>query len=654
MRKLSISALIVILLGSLFVFQSSFVQLDSVLDHIGTMEPSHNTSFVTTENYEEMNLSSLDLSLYLNETNATVIGSMTIDFFNSDPVVFSSIPFHLYLSGMQSYGRPGNITIQHVNELTPSPVPLMFDVYAADQLMWVHLNEDLQPNSSVVLEIDFISVLPTDAYDRGGVSGTDMNSSKIFEFASAYPIPCVYDEYDGWNTDPYLGVGDPFYFDMAYYTFNVAIPNGFVVAATGEVTDTDVGATHTTYHYTPSRPVREITFCASRYYIIESQNYQGVNVTAYYLPESLSLWASNGLAWGVRSLALYNDTFGLYPYSTLNIVEDYGPYYGMEYPCQVYMSNIITDRFLASQITADTLDAVIAHEVAHQWWYHLVGNDQIDAGFIDEGLTCWSVYYYSEFYGLGWPGKTNDFDAVRTTYPARINQSIYDDSTTYYFTAYTKTPVVLEKLRQIIGTTDFLQSLRLFFTRLSFRIAFLQDLQSAFEDHCGVDLDWFFTPMFDNEYLPDYAFQSAEYYESTNILVVTIEDQNEALHVANYIQNFSIEILTTDDEFTYPSIQLNGTTELLLHLPDDSTGYPTRISLLYDDFSLVQLDNPLLRFISTSNITAGPTPSPVTWDNPPPEPWVWTDLMTLSLIAGAAVGLIVLAIVIVLLKKKEP
>jgi hypothetical protein len=389
-----------------------------------------------------MNLSSLELSLFLNETNATVNGSMTIDFFNSDPVAFSDIPFHLYLSGMQAYDRLGNITIQRVNELTPSPVPLTFNVSAAEQLMWVHLSEDLQPNSSVVLGITFVSILPTDSNDRGGVTGTDIDSSKIFEFASAYPIPCVYDEYDGWNTDPYLTVGDPFYLDMAHYSFNLTVPSDFVVAATGELLSIVAGVANTTYHYAPSDPVREITFCASKYYITESQDYNGVKVTAYYLPESVSLWSSNGLAWGVRALALFNDTFGSYPYTTLNIVEDYGPYYGMEYPCQVYLSNIITDRYLASQIPADVLDAVIAHEVAHQWWYNLVGNDEIDAGYIDEGLTCWSVYYYSEFYDLGWPGKEDDYYFVKMYYPAKINQSIYDESTTYYFTAYTTPPIL--------------------------------------------------------------------------------------------------------------------------------------------------------------------------------------------------------------------
>lgn len=645
----SVFLLVLILVLSTFSQTASFQAFDWP-ENETIPESFKDGASITSENFEDMNLSTLDLSLYLNETDATVHGNMTVNFYNSDSVPFPSIPFHLYLSGMMADTRFGYIEILNARALTPSSVTLAFDVYSADQLMWIHLDEDLLPGNSVIIEIIFESVLPIDSDDRAGVNGNDIDSSLMYEFASAYPIPCVYDEFDGWNTDPYLETGDPFYLDMAYYDFNLTLPSAMKVAATGELLGVITGSTNTTYHYTPSAPVREITFCASRYYIVESQNYNGVNVSSYYLPESVSLWASNGLAWGVRAFSLYNDTFGPYPYTTLNIVEDYGFYYGMEYPCQVYMSNIINDRYQADQIPADVLDAVIAHEVAHQWWYHLVGNDEIDAGYLDEGLTCWSVYLYSEFYDLGWTGKVEDFYAVKSMYPAKINQSIYDESSTYYFTAYTKTPVVLEKLRQIIGTDEYLNSLRLFFTRSSFRIAFLQDLQTAFEDQLNTDLDWFFIPMFDNEFLPDYSFQSVHYSASSDNLTFVIEDLNEGVHIRKYMQNFTIEVETTNEVIQFTDIQLFGTTEVVLSLSELATGTPAMVKLLYDDYSLVQLDNPLLRFIGI-NIPTSPTSSPTTSPEPT-EPPVDPSL-TIYVLAGAVIAVIVLAIIVFVQERKR-
>jgi hypothetical protein len=645
-KGLQLVTMIVLVLLSTTVIQTLDSQLAASFQANGGRVLPTVLKNISAENYESMNLSSLNLSLFLNETDASVIGNLTIDFFNSDPVVLSSIPFHLYLSGMLADGRPGYIEIMNVSALTPSPVQLAFDVYSDEQLMWVYLDEDLQPNSSVLIKVLFESVLPIDSPDRAGVNGSDLDSSRIFEYASAYPIPCVYDEYDGWNTDPYLDIGDPFYLDMAYYNLSLTVPSAMKVAATGELMKLVSGSTYTTYVFTPVRPVREITFCASRYYIIESQIYHGVNMSTYYLLGSVSLWSSDALSWGIRAMSLYNDSFGQYPYTTLNIVEDYGFYYGMEYPCQVYLSNIIYDRYQSSQITASTLDAVIAHEVAHQWWYNLVGNDEIDVGFLDEGLAVWSTYYYSEFYGLGWTGKENDFEEVRSTYPAKINQSIYDDPSTYYFTAYTKTPVVLEKLRQIIGIKDYLDSLRLYFARFSYRIAFLKDLQTAFEDYLTADLDWFFVPMFDNAYLPHYAFAGATYNPTTRQLTVIVEDLNEALHTQNYLQNFTIEVETTHGTFLFLNVQLFGTTQVMLSLPEAATGSPTGVRLLFDIYSLVQLDNPQTYFITTSITTLSTTSS-----TEPFGPGGDANLVT-YLVVGIACVIIIMGVIILVRKRK--
>jgi len=661
MKGLRVTTFIILLL-SISLFPQTNSQPVNITSSLEVEVENLKDTRLATENYEEMNLSSLDLSLYLNETDGTVLGNMTVDFFNSDPVPFSRIPFHLYLSGMYADGRLGYIDILNVSELTPSPVQLDFNVYSEDQIMWVNLTDDLQPDTSILLEIDFESVLPIDSPDRAGVSGYDIDSSKIYEFASAYPIPCVYDEFDGWNTDPYLDTGDPFYFDMAYYSFDLTLPNDMKVAATGELSEVDVGSTKSTFHYNLTAPVREITFCASYYYVIESQMYNGINVSSYYLPESTSLWSTNGLDWGVRSLALFNDTFGSYPYTTLNIVEDYGFYYGMEYPCQVYLSNLINDRYQASQISAATLDAVIAHEVAHQWWYQLVGNDEIDVGFLDEGLTVWSVYYYSEYYDLHWPGKDDGFYYVKMTYPAIINQSIYDNESTYYFTAYTKTPVVLEKLRQIIGDDDYLDSLRLFFSRFNFRIAFLQDLQSAFEDQLISNLDWFFVPMFDNGYLPDYTFTSVEFNQTDTRLSIVIEDLNEDLHVQNYLQNFSIEVefegfgeqFLAAEYVAFHDIQLYGTTQVILTHPSFSSSTPSRVTLLYDEYSLVQLDDPHVRYISTSEIhIMGIETTPTTSFTPQPTVPPNMYAPPLYLMIGIGIGAMALVIVAFAIIRKK-
>jgi aminopeptidase N len=60
----------------------------------------------------------------------------------------------------------------------------------------------------------------------------------------------------------------------------------------------------------------------------------------------------------------------------------------MEYPALVMISDNIGEHI--------SYEEVIVHEVAHQWWYSLVGNDQINYGFLDEGLTEYSTILFFE------------------------------------------------------------------------------------------------------------------------------------------------------------------------------------------------------------------------------------------------------------------
>ncbi|MFX1513863.1 MAG: M1 family metallopeptidase [Promethearchaeota archaeon] len=453
------------------------------------------------------NFSSYTLFVKLNETSSTLEGNMTVDFYNNDPITFDCLPFHLYPSGMGYENRSGSIDILNVR--TINGIDLSFEVLSEKQLMWIDLSSPLEPAQYVSFNITFTTILP-DGRDRTNSYGWDHNQSRVYTCASWYPIPCVYDEFDGWNTDPYLHIGDPFYFDMAYYDLFIEVPNGMIVAATGELLEGTTDGLTTTYHYNPTYPVREVTFSASRYFVVESTLVNGVNVSSCFFPKSSWLWNQTALDTGVRALQLFNESYGQYPYSTLNIIEAYGFYGGMEYPCQVYISEGL-DR---SEYLPSYFEIVIAHEIGHQWWYNLVGNDEVDDGHLDEGLTCWSHNYYVEYYHPEWDifnyenTLRDNFEAL--TLPNKINQSVYEcneSNTNYYYTAYRKAPILLQKLRLTLGHENFMAGLRFFFEQYKFKIAFFPNLQQSFEAVIGQSLDWFFLTWFDNPYIPNYNFK---------------------------------------------------------------------------------------------------------------------------------------------------
>ncbi|MHA2202124.1 MAG: hypothetical protein ACW991_00410, partial [Candidatus Hodarchaeales archaeon] len=288
----------------------------------------------------EERLTNLSLSVKMDEALSGIEGNLTVVYVNNDPIAFDSIPFHLYPFGMQHENRQGEIIILNVSTTDFPSTNLLHQVLSDQQLMWVNLTSPLEVNQSVSIRIAFYTTLP-DGQDRTNSYGFDSNQSRVYTCTAFYPIPCVYDEYDGWNIDEYLPMGDPFYFDMAYYDLVIEVPNDLIVVATGELlTSTTVG-TSTIYHYNPHYPVREVVFSASRYFRVESEIINGVNVSCYYLPHSSSLWENKALDAALSSLILFNDSFGSYPYSSFNVVEAYGFYGGMEYPCQVQISESI-------------------------------------------------------------------------------------------------------------------------------------------------------------------------------------------------------------------------------------------------------------------------------------------------------------------------
>jgi len=189
------------------------------------------------------NFSKYDLSVIMDEINSFIRGNLSVNFYNNDPLNLTAIPFHLYLSGMDYNLRQGKIEIVNITDLENPKIALPFQVYSSQQIMWVNLTEELEHQKRAQFLIQFNSTLP-DGLDRANSHGYDVNETRIFKFTSFYPIPCVYDNEDGWNIDPYLPAGDPFYFDMAYYNLTIEAPRDMIIAATGRLEQKiDKGAT---------------------------------------------------------------------------------------------------------------------------------------------------------------------------------------------------------------------------------------------------------------------------------------------------------------------------------------------------------------------------------------------------------------------------
>ena len=126
----------------------------------------------------------------------------------------------------------------------------------------------------------------------------------------------------------------------------------------------------------------------------------GVVVEVYYFPETAAGSGFNAAAQSLKSatesLALYEELFGLaYPYERLVIVEgDFSD--GMEFSGLAFVGEAWFRTWRGEP--NDWITVITVHEVAHQWWYAMVGNDPATHPYLDEAFATYSEYLYFQRY----------------------------------------------------------------------------------------------------------------------------------------------------------------------------------------------------------------------------------------------------------------
>ena len=188
---------------------------------------------------------------------------------------------------------------------------------------------------------------------------------------------------------------------------------------------------------------RDFAFGASPYYKSLSGTAAGVPVRAWYTTGD----GSTALKHAMAALARFEQTFGSYQWPTFIVAQTGRKGSGNEYPGIV---------FLGSSVMADR--ETVAHETAHQWWYGMAGNNQMQEPWLDEGISEFAAAY---FFGT--------FHSYTSTKP--INSSVYDfpnlpapvtstDPGSYTQTIYFKSAAFLNGLRSRMGNTAFFAGLR--------------------------------------------------------------------------------------------------------------------------------------------------------------------------------------------------
>lgn len=230
----------------------------------------------------------------------------------------------------------------------------------------------LAPGQSGQLTLHGVLTIPHCAHRFGYSNG-------VWQFGNALPILSVYDE-NGWRQDPYCAIGDPFVSECANYSVTITAPKGWQCAASGAV------AQENGVFRIRALAVRDFAFALSKDWHTASASANGVKVLSYAADSAAARRAARFAAQAVKT---YSTLYGDYPYETLTLCQADFPLGGMEYP-----SFILIDDTYYFKDWEDTLELLIAHETAHQWFYGMVGSDQYNAPWQDEALCEWAALRY--------------------------------------------------------------------------------------------------------------------------------------------------------------------------------------------------------------------------------------------------------------------
>lgn len=442
----------------------------------------------------------------------------------------------------------------------------------------VVLARPLAPGQRTSFDIAWNFRVPEHGADRMGYDGP------LFEIAQWYPRVAVYDDVQGWNTDPYLGQGE-FYLEYGTFDLAITVPAGYIVAATGMLTnpeqvltatqrrrlalaaksDTTIaiiteadlkdGSARPTRSGTQTwkfhaEKVRDAVWAASPDYQWDASSWQGHLAMAYYRPSAVATW-SDAADQARMSIMEYSERW--YPYAWPQISAVEGPISGMEYPM------VAMETRGRSQ---PDLYSVVTHEIGHMWYPMMVGSNERRHMWQDEGFNTF-INTFSE--GRRYPKlgtqeerMARDRHMIEMVMRAGIDRpiEINPDRIAPNFlgiAAYVKPSVGLGLLRsEILGPDTFDEAFREYTRRWIFKHPTPTDFFRTMRDVSGRRLDWFWREWFLENDRFDEGVDSVVTQQVADSQRVIVMFGNHQRGVLPILAHFSFDDGSSED-FKYPA-----------------------------------------------------------------------------------------------------
>jgi hypothetical protein len=325
----------------------------------------------------------------------------------------------------------------------------------------VPLPEPLQPGETLNLQLQFVTNLPTIVERMGWVED-------FHAVTQWYPKLARLEKDGTWRHFPYEPLAE-FYADFGDYDISIDTPENFVVAAPGErmVLAREHGRVVRRFQL---ENAHDFAWFAWPQFVESNREVQGVRVQMFAPPghSTNAMEELNTLAFG---LAHFQKLFGPYPYRQLTVVHPpdvAAPAGGMEYPGLI----VTGGPWYLPWSGLRSLSAVALHELAHQWFYGMIANDEVRFPVLDEGLSTWAeLDGLSSMFGQGSAFSGFGVTVSATAIAAEVATSEYEAGplarpatefssfSALAATVYARTATLLDTFDHVYGSAELRRAL---------------------------------------------------------------------------------------------------------------------------------------------------------------------------------------------------
>jgi hypothetical protein len=392
------------------------------------------------------------------EFTATALASPTIPptSARTQYTIYALLDYYGHQLGADETIRYTNLTGVPLNELVMAAEPNLRSGFSIENIMLdgnplnydlgghsltVYLSQALPPGAQTTITMRFRIDIPSKVKDKPyGFDVDQVNLTDWYLFVVPYS--------NGWVLHDPSALGEYLVYDSSDFEVNIKTTEpGVIIAASGVE---EPNGEWTRYRINGAR---SFAFSASDQFLIVDAVAGGAQIRSYYYPGYENQGAAI-LNAAVREIGLFEVKFGAFPYGSLSIVQaDLND--GQEFDGLIFLATKFYNEYNDS--ARSNLVAIGVHEIAHQWWFGLVGNDQAMEPWLDEALAVYSEaifyqYIYPNSYDWWWNFRVNYFGPA-----GWVDTNVYQSPTfrVYVNAAYLNGANFLEALNYRMGDDDF-------------------------------------------------------------------------------------------------------------------------------------------------------------------------------------------------------